>query len=172
MLAAGARAARPRLAAALGAATLAVTVALVAAPTGGLLDVIGRRAATVLGEASDPNDQRPDIWREALRQIRSAPLAGHGPGSFPDMVRGVGSAIPNSDVDHAHNFALTLAAESGLLGLGSVLALVGVGVVAVVRARRARTTVHADVAVVAGAGLAVVLGQGLLDYPCTTRSSP
>lgn len=131
----------------------------------GVLATIAQRATTLLDPGADPYDQRPAIWSEALHQIRSAPLLGHGPGNFSVIAATSSASAPEIDAEHAHDLALTTAAETGLLGLAMLAATVLAGVRAVVRvladgdaATRART-------VTAAAALAVVLGQGVVDFP-------
>jgi O-antigen ligase len=166
VLAAAAPSGRRRLGYALGVMTMVGAVVVAIAPSGSTVDVVGQRSGTVLNATRDPTDQRPAIWEEALRQIRTAPVFGHGPGSFSATSRTPGSAIPNSEISHAHNLALTTAAETGLLGLALLLMAIVVGLYSVVRVRRHPPPgAQPDIAVAAAAGLAAVLGQGLLDYP-------
>lgn len=158
--------ARPRLAVALASAVLVVTVAVAVSPPGGTLALVGERATTVVDPAADLNDNRLEIWREAQRQIRAAPVLGHGPGSFPGSSRDVGSAVGTLEPAHAHNLALTTAAENGLVGLGALVVMIGTGIATVVRVRhRPGPGARPGLVVAAAGGLTVVLGQGLLDYP-------
>jgi O-antigen ligase len=133
--------------------------------------VLSARVAGVLQPVSDPHDERLAIWREAIHQVRSAPVLGHGPGSFPDLARVGSPGAPLLEVGHAHSLVLTTAAETGLIGVGMLLAAVVAGVVGVVRICRDSAAGvgsgpdHARRAVIAAAALTVVLGHGLVDYP-------
>jgi putative inorganic carbon (hco3(-)) transporter len=153
---------------------LALTLVAVAAlvPLFGLLTpdlpqvtVVRQRVSTLHLPASTPYDSRPAIWREALREIGTSPLLGEGPGQFPVVSRQAASSAATVYADHAHDVLLTTAAE---VGIPAALALVGFTVtmlIVLVRAVRRLAGTH-DAAVVAGIGsaLAVVVGQGIVDF--------
>lgn len=153
-------------------ALLALSVPLVAiallvgafAPTSPQVEVVGQRIQSISGERN-PYDDRPAIWREARRQVEADPLTGHGPGSFPVVSARATSASRTTTAEHAHNLALTWAAEAGL---PAVAIAVGFAVHIHSRTRRLvrRPELRSERAVVAGvvAALTGVLGQGLVDY--------
>jgi O-antigen ligase len=156
---------------AVAAGVLAVT--LVAVPSQPLLSIVAGRAASLVDGRRNPYDNRPAIWREALRQIAAHPVLGVGPGGYP-LAAGVrpsqvGSVAP----EHAHNLALTMAAEQGLLGVLALAGAVCVATVAVVRTVRLYRARHGaqcgtggrELLAGAVAALTAVLGQGLVDYP-------
>lgn len=76
---------------------------------------------------NEGNGDRKALWATGLRAVESHPLVGIGagrfvPGHFAD------SATPRDVVEHpgrAHNQFLTIAAETGLVGLGLFLGLLG-----------------------------------------------
>jgi O-antigen ligase len=158
---------RARRALALTIAALAAAVPLFGLFTPDLpqVTVVRQRVSTLHLPASTPYDSRPAIWREALREIGTSPLLGQGPGQFPIVSRQAASSAATVYADHAHDVLLTTAAE---VGVPAALALVGFTLtmlVVVVRAVR-RLSGTADAAVVAGLGssLAVVVGQGIVDF--------
>ncbi len=159
---------RRRLLAALGALAVAGAAAAVVAPDQRVVSVVADRLGS-LGAGSNPYDQRPEIWREALRQLDGSPVVGVGPGGYPvyaaraDPLRG---AAP----EHAHSLVLTVAAEQGLLGLAGLLAVVLAGIAAVVRGRRGVVRRNGggpgeEILVGAAAAVVALLGQGLVDFP-------
>ncbi len=61
-----------------------------------------------------PYDDRDAIWREAIREIKSDPWTGQGPGGFVVASARAGSEASTVSAFHAHNLLLNWAAESGL----------------------------------------------------------
>lgn len=126
------------------------------------------RLASIREPSSNPYDERPRIWAEALRQLQDRPLTGQGPGAFPEVAQGAAGGV-GLEAEHAHQIALTVAAEYGLLGvvslLGLIAALLFMGTGA--RVPAAGTTEGRDVSLqpVLVASLAAVLAHGALDYP-------
>ncbi|MDQ1747263.1 MAG: hypothetical protein QOD07_1526 [Frankiaceae bacterium] len=153
---------------------LALTMVAVAAlvPLFGLftpdlpqVTVVRERVSTLHLPASTPYDSRPAIWREAVREIGTSPLLGKGPGQFPIVSRQAASSAATVYADHAHDVLLTTAAE---VGIPAALALVGFTLtmlVVLVRAvRRLAGTPEAAMVAGIGAALAVVVGQGIVDF--------
>jgi len=104
------------------------------------------------------------------RVIADNPVLGVGEGNFP----GASSAQGLIDVggvpyDHAHNVFLTIAAETGMLGLVFFLAFLGGTVQAGVRALRARTAEHYPLALAVVASLIGLLVVSLSEYPPRTN---
>ena len=73
-------------------------------------------SATDLKEVGDLN-QRVNIWSAGWRAFETAPLAGHGSGSFV-------TAAQLAPEDTAHNTVISILVESGLCGLGVAMAIV------------------------------------------------
>jgi O-antigen ligase len=98
---------RPRLLAAGAVALTLLCVALWhAAPLGTL-----SRLATVFNQVDGGDlNQRRNIWEAGWRAFLDAPLAGHGAGTFVE-------AAALSPIDTAHNTALSVVVEGGLIGL-------------------------------------------------------
>ena len=174
------RARRP-VVVALASVTAAVTAIAVAQPSLPLLSIVADRAASFVDGGRNPYDDRPAIWREALRQIADRPLLGSGPGGYHVIASTSGSQVSTVAPLHAHDLLLTVLAEQGLLGVLLLGITVGVGVAGVIRVRRrwiprqwwrhgrwlAAPPRGVDRELLAGvaAALAAVLGQGVLDYP-------
>jgi len=131
------------------------------------VSVVGQRLGTLTGEEVGRNP-RIAIWSVTERIIADRPLLGVGEGNFP----GASSARGLIDVggvpyDHAHNVFLTIAAETGILGLVFFLAFLGGTVQAGVRALRARTAEHYPLALAIVASLVGLLVVSLTEYPRT-----
>jgi O-antigen ligase len=149
------------------------TVAAVALPASPLVSIVVDRAASLVDGRRNPYDDRPAIWREALRQIAQRPVLGSGPGGYPVLALRSPSQVTTVAPSHAHDLGLTLTAEQGVLGLVALGIAVLVAVLAVARtlrwhdARQSAGRGSGERELLAGtaAALAVVLGQGLLDYP-------
>jgi putative inorganic carbon (HCO3(-)) transporter len=136
------------------------------APTSSELHVVGERAHALT--TLSPYDERPSIYREAVREIRADPWTGQGAGSFPVASGRAGSEASTVSAEHAHNLLLTWAAEAGL---PAALMIVGLAVALALAARAAARAalVRGDVrdrALVAGltGALLSVVGQGFFDY--------
>jgi len=133
------------------------------------VSVVGQRLGTLGGEDVARNP-RIAIWSATERVIADNPVLGVGEGNFP----GASSAQGLIDVggvpyDHAHNVFLTIAAETGILGLVFFLAFLGGTVQAGVRALRARTAEHYPLALAIVASLIGLLVVSLSEYPPRTN---
>lgn len=105
--------------------------------------LLQERFATLTSSGSEIAT-RVDIWRTAGAVWQSAPVAGAGLGSFPDayaQARVPGKQfLPQSKLEpppHAHNLALQMLAETGLVGLLALLGVLSAAVTAAVGLRRA-----------------------------------
>lgn len=151
----------------------AVAVAAATLPSSPLLSIVVDRAASLVDGRRNPYDDRPAIWREALRQITQRAALGSGPGGYPVLALRSPSRVTTVAPNHAHDLALTVLAEQGVVGIGALAIAVTVAVFAVartVRSHRDRPAAwrwNGERELLAGtaAALAVVLGQGVLDYP-------
>lgn len=98
---------RPRLLAAGLITALLTGVALWHFSPPGTID----RLASVLHQLNGGDlNQRRNIWEAGWRAFLNAPLTGHGAGTFVE-------AAGLSPIDTAHNTALSVAVEGGLIGL-------------------------------------------------------
>jgi putative inorganic carbon (hco3(-)) transporter len=163
---------RPLLAA-VGIAAAVLTALTIGWPAQPLVSILVERAASVVDGQTNPYDFRPEIWAEALRQIDSHPWLGVGPGGYHTLAERSPSQVALVAPEHAHSLLVTLAAEQGIVGLAVFCLAVVAAARALMRsmgrdgARRSRPDVASDQNLFAGvvAALAVVLGQGLIDYP-------
>ncbi|GAB2754956.1 hypothetical protein GCM10027020_03900 [Nocardioides salsibiostraticola] len=129
---------------------------------------LAARLSSIREPSSNPYDDRPLIWTEALRQIQDRPLTGQGPGAFPTAAQSAPDSV-GLPPEHAHQLLLTVTAEYGLFGLAALLALVGGLVFLGTGVRVARASegngrfVTLQPALVAS--LVAIATHGVLDYP-------
>jgi len=107
---------------------------------------------------------RTGIWSAALEIISQSPMFGHGPGSFSTLFAQANQLPPGFSTSHAHNFLLQITAQSGLVGLGLILAA-GVMLVITITSiyRRADAKERIQLSAYIGAGVAVTTHH-LFDY--------
>lgn len=161
----------PRARRLVGASLAGVTLtgALLGAftPDAPQVKVVTQRLSSLKSAQANPYDDRPRIWREAVREFSSRPLLGEGPGTFPVASTRSISTAATVQAEHAHNVLLTTAAETGLLGLLCVLGLTVSCALTVQRAiRRARADQDRMLLGVLGglgAAMAGLIGEGLVD---------
>lgn len=133
--------------------------------TGTQVQVVRDRLGTLTAAETSPYDNRTDIWAEAVRQIRDAPVTGQGPASFPVVSQRSVSEASFVGANHAHNSVLNIGAEFGLVGLALVAGFAVSLLTGLVRAMR-RAGSSADRALLAGCGAALMVQvtHGLVDY--------
>jgi O-antigen ligase len=156
-------AARRRAARTAAVLALMAGAVVLAAPGTPVVSVLLSRAGTLVNGTRNPYDDRPAIWRAAVRLWSDHLLLGVGPGGYPLLV-GRDDPLRVATPLHAHDVVLTVGAEQGLLGLAALAAVVAAGVRTVARARTCRRP-DEGVLVGAAAALAALLGQGLVDFP-------
>ncbi|MGB2896895.1 MAG: O-antigen ligase family protein [Anaerolineales bacterium] len=107
---------------------------------------------------------RTEIWSASLEIISLSPIFGHGPGSFSTLFAQTNQLPPGFSTSHAHNALLQITAQSGLVGLGLIIAA---GVMLAVRIisiyQRAEATERIRLSAYIGAGVAVAVHH-LFDY--------
>lgn len=144
-----------------------VGIALVA-PDSTQVQVIQQRFESLT--VRSPYDDRTAIWQEAQREIVDDPITGQGAGGFPAASTKSASGANTVFAYHAHNIALTWAAEAGI---PAVLLIIGFAFAIGQSASRARRRLDRDApealayrALVAGlvAALIALLAQGVVDY--------
>lgn len=162
-VAVGLRRRRAALAIVLGLA-LAVTVFGLANPGARLVKegILGSRTASA----------RFHTWQTTLDLVGSRPLTGHGPGSYPLL--GVAYYDDVWGAEHqlnAHNVLLNAAAETGVIGCGTLLLFLVLGIRSVVRSiRSASWPLERAVLVGALAGTAAILASGV--FSVSTDAEP
>ncbi len=147
-------------------------IALALPITGGLLALLafgpagafGRFRTVLSGDASVAS--RLDLWRDGLSAWLDAPIFGAGLGGWP-LAHGIHERADHLfEFDHAHNEAVELLVETGLVGSAGVLLVL---FAAARGLRRALADLPHDEGVAAGVGALVgclaVLLQSLGDFP-------
>ncbi|MEU2746089.1 O-antigen ligase family protein [Streptomyces collinus] len=154
---------------------------LVIAPPSQNTPVAAQRLLSIFGGQGNPYDERPAARAEAVVQMSENPVLGTGPGTFQVAAKqGLAHVEAAQNEEHAHNLALAVGAEQGVLGVTALLVATGVGAREALRNSRApalrassgdaqskATTGLTTRGVSAGAGaaLAAVIGHGAVDYP-------
>jgi tetratricopeptide (TPR) repeat protein len=96
--------------------------------------------------------------------IKSAPILGHGPGSFSVFFAQETQIPPGFATSHAHNILLQIMAETGFIGVVFVVAIITAAIIYLIRTWRAASPdVKFRMAAYSGAGIAA-LSHHLLDY--------
>lgn len=115
-------------------------------------------------------DPRFRVWSVTPEIIGDHPIFGVGENGFPDVARRYGLLLDSSSstYEHAHNIALTIAAELGVVGLAALTWLVLALVQTLIRAYRRNVAERGLVLAIAAAFTALAL-QGAVDY--TLRSA-
>ena len=113
-------------------------------------------------------DPRFRVWSGTPQIIADHPVVGVGVNAFPEEANRYGLLLGDGTYEHAHNIALTIAAELGLIGLGALAWLVVALVRLLLRGYKRRPEDRGLLLAVAAAFLALAL-QGLVDY--TLRSA-
>jgi O-antigen ligase len=161
---------RPLAAVAGGTVALGAAFTAVAGTSSPVIAIVVDRLMSITSP-SNPYDDRPAIWAEAIRQTAEHPILGVGAVGFPGTTVYENAALHGSPADHAHNILLVLASEQGLLGLlifGGLVLTTAIMGTRVLQELDPAVPVHSRRrALVAGmlAALASVLGQGAIDFP-------
>jgi O-antigen ligase len=151
----------------IGLVTIAVLFAVDENPLGDVqeTDLFTQRVSSVSEAAG--TDPRLEIWQTTPQIIADHPLVGIGASSFVEVAPRYGLIDPSTfdPYEHAHNIALTVTAELGILGLAGLAWLaLAVAVVAWQALRRAATEAERAVAFALVAGVVGVAVQGTVDY--------
>lgn len=142
---------------------LALGVAATATPASTQLQIVGERFGSIGQADKNPYDDRTTIWAEAVREFRTAPLLGQGPGAFPEVSSRSASRARTVSALHAHNVPLDVAAELGAPGLGLLVGFTLALGLAALRASRRLGPYDGSLAAGVGAALATFAGQGVVD---------
>ncbi len=112
---------------ALGAFLFAGYAAVV--PDDPTVTLVTSRVGSIVNPAENPDDDRLVIVAEGFRQFGQYPVFGVGPNAY--MLEGATNRSLEEPVGavHAHNMALTVAAEQGLVGVAALLVIAAVIVV-------------------------------------------
>lgn len=107
---------RSKILTALLAAALAAFMLFAPAP-------LKHRVASLADPLSGTLVERRELWQESIGMIRNRPLFGYGANTYARMEPEFKKAGSKTDFRYAHNGYLQMAAETGLAGLFSFLAL-------------------------------------------------
>jgi O-antigen ligase len=108
---------------------------------------------------------RIEVWRGTVRMIASAPVFGHGGGSFRQLDSLYVALPPNVAAVHAHNDYLHVAAEYGVVGGALGLIVAGTLLVRLLRLQgRTRKDLNAILSAGAVGALAAAASQALVDF--------
>jgi putative inorganic carbon (hco3(-)) transporter len=126
----------------------------------------GRGARLFEAVKGDTLSGRIEMWQAALALLRRRPIFGAGLAGYPDLIRQFWRHYDPLWALHPHNIVLNFWAETGLLGLLSFAAIVGVAAVLAWRGWRSADPaswrpVHLGVLL----ALVAVVVHGLLDVP-------
>ena len=153
---------------------------------GAIVVVLGFSGASPLGEAEEVQvltqrlesitysaggvDPRFRLWEVTPQIIADHPVIGIGQNAFPVVAQRYGLLLGNSAAtyQHAHNIALTITVELGLIGLAVLVWLVVALIRVLILGYRRRPADRGLVLAVSAAFMALAL-QGMVDY--TLRSA-
>ncbi|GAC1318358.1 MAG: hypothetical protein NVSMB25_07720 [Thermoleophilaceae bacterium] len=134
------------------------------------LRVIGQRLQSVTQTRATQDNQRVTIWAKTPAIIADHPFLGVGAGNFSTASSAYGIVdVAGIPFLHAHDVFLTIAAETGLVGLTLFLLLLASVAVPATRAiltRRSSPNFQYMLALIAGLG--AILVCGVTDYPPST----
>ena len=130
------------------------------------LNLVGARLSTVLDrQSATVNNGRLEIWSTVPEIVADHPIFGVSAGNFQQHSLEYGLREGGRPFLHAHNVAMTVAAEQGLVGL-ALLAVVVVLLVGYARdVLRRKDDPGFPLALGVVAGLAAVSFNSLTDYP-------
>ena len=133
--------------------------ALLATGSAALVVVIGLGVIVLAGRNFD--EGRSSAYASAVDRFISSPIAGTGPGTYGvERMSDAVDALPHLAFPDAHNIILTMAAESGLIGLAG-LALALVGYILAIRRRWVVGTADRPLVMAAVFGIAIVAGHAM-----------
>jgi O-antigen ligase len=156
-------------------AALVVAVAILsfgafsAAPLPGsqYVQLVTTRIESVRYTGAATGDFRRELWATTPAIIGDNLVLGIGPGNYPNVSQRYGLIDPNQGdaVEHAHSVYLTVAAETGLLGIVALLLLAVRVPGLLIGACRGNTGWDRGLAFAVAGGLTAFSVQGLVDHP-------
>lgn len=160
---------RPVRRAALVVAVLILSLgALSAAPVPGsqYVQLVTNRIESVRYTGAATGDFRRELWTTTPTIIADNLVLGIGPGNYPNVSQTYGLVDPNQGdaVEHAHSVVLTVAAETGLLGIVALLLLAVRLPGLLVEACRRNVGSDRGLAFAVAGGLTAFSLQGLIDH--------
>jgi O-antigen ligase len=157
-----------RRAALLAAAVILAFGALSAAPLPGsqYVQLVTNRIESVRYTGAATGDFRRELWATTPTIIGDNLVLGIGPGNYPNVSQRYGLVDPNQGdaVEHAHSVYLTVAAETGLLGIVALLLLVVRLPALLIAGCRYNSGWDRGLAFAVAGGLTAFSVQGLVDH--------
>jgi putative inorganic carbon (hco3(-)) transporter len=131
--------------------------------------VVATRLGTILGHERQTNP-RLRIYRGAPAMVIDHPLFGIGAGNFPIVSPLYGLRDLGGDTfEHAHNVPLSIAVETGLLGLAAFFVFAAALARAAIRILRSRDGPEFPLAIAPLAALSGLVATSMTDYPLRTN---
>ncbi|MDX6643512.1 MAG: hypothetical protein QOD76_1474 [Solirubrobacteraceae bacterium] len=131
--------------------------------------IVSQRLSTLSNQQGVRENPRVRIWSKTFPMIANHPWVGVGEGNYPIWSPRYGLLdIGGLHYDHAHDLLLTIAAETGLIGLALFLAFMWGVVRAAASALRARRRETFALAVAMTAALLGLLVTSFGEYPPRT----
>lgn len=131
-----------------------------------LAQILVLRVQSIASADQNADDNRVLIWDAGLEMWRENPILGVGTGAFRPESSLAGSPIAPNGAYHAHNLALTVGAETGLVGVAALvlaaLIVVWVGLRATIRRSSTLLPSPAVAALLSGLGASAV--HGMVDF--------
>jgi O-antigen ligase len=160
---------RPVRRAALLVAVLIVSfAALSAAPVPGskYVELVTNRIESVRYTGAATGDFRRELWATTPAIIGDHLVLGIGAGNYPNVSQRYGIVDPNQGdaVEHAHSVFLTVAVETGLLGIAALVLLALRLPALLIAACRRNTGRDRGIAFAVAGGLTAFCLQGLVDH--------
>jgi O-antigen ligase len=125
-----------------------------------VLRVMHRLAQPTYESAALGTTGRRLIWQGAVEQFLERPVLGVGPWNFGPLFDE--RYAPVTYKPHAHSLVLQTAAETGIVGVLALLAVLATALVLIVRAYRDRG--RREAAALAGALFVALMAEGMVDY--------
>jgi O-antigen ligase len=133
--------------------------------------LVRERLSTITTPGGVQENTRFGIWRRSLPMVGERPWLGVGEGNYSEASPGFGLLdIGGVHYDHAHNILLTIAIETGLLGLALFLLFLWAAARAALRALRAQRSPVFPLALGMTAALCGLLVTSIGEYPPRTNA--
>jgi len=130
----------------------------------------GSRAANAMEPGKRDSQSRLVTWQKTADRIQERPVLGHGLGSYPGLnVVYVDEKLTIHQLN-AHSAWLQVTCDSGVLGVGSLIAFLVLGFLSVLKRSRSSRGLDRAVSVGSLGGVAVVLLSGL--FSVSTDAEP
>jgi putative inorganic carbon (hco3(-)) transporter len=132
----------------------------------GVVLLIGLVTISVYNGHHNPSEYftRLSIWRTGLRTVQLFPLTGVGPGAFRHIYPLLRPPDGEASAFHAHNYLLNAFAETGLVGIATLLALWWTFGRAMMRAVARADGPRRTLALAVLSGFVATLAQSSLDF--------